>query len=202
MIDNTSNDNKLNSILQHFHSISEVTIGKRIRETRKQKGLTQKKLGELCGMSEAQISQYETGYRNPSYKTLYRIAEALEISKGDLIFGDSDYKFGDPEFVKEMNDLISTLEENLGEEVKQDNTPQWIYNALEWYEDYSKMDYWAYDWDIDRNASNPNANEGESIRKALKALVFYFFKLNPEGRAKLFERLRELNEMPRYTKNK
>lgn len=191
-----TNENTIDMIMRHHHMVSEVTIGQRIRDARKEKGLTQKKLGELCGMSDAQIRQYEIGYRNPSYKTLNKIADALGVNKGDLIFGDSDYKYGDPEFARILDDLANTL----GESGKADSNPQWIYEALEWFEAKEKMDWAYYDWDIDINSSDPISNDEGNIREAIQALVFYFLKLNPIGRTKLFERIKELNELPKYTK--
>ena len=57
-----------------------MTIGERIREERKKQGLTQKRLGELCGIAEPTIRKYELGKLNPKYQTLQKIAGALNIS--------------------------------------------------------------------------------------------------------------------------
>lgn len=62
-----------------------MAIGENIRKIRKEKKLTQKELGKLCGMSEAQIGQYENGLRNPKMETLKKIAKALKVSSFDLI---------------------------------------------------------------------------------------------------------------------
>ena len=62
-----------------------MTVGENIKKIRKEKGLTQKELGKLCGMSEAQIGQYENGLRNPKMETLKKIANALDISYFELL---------------------------------------------------------------------------------------------------------------------
>ncbi|WP_270588766.1 helix-turn-helix domain-containing protein [Faecalibacillus intestinalis] len=62
-----------------------MTVGENIKKIRKEKGLTQKELGKLCGMSEAQIGQYENGLRNPKMETLEKIANALDISYFELL---------------------------------------------------------------------------------------------------------------------
>ena len=62
-----------------------MTVGENIRKIRKEKKLTQKELGKLCGMSEAQIGQYENGLRNPKMETLEKIANALDISYFELL---------------------------------------------------------------------------------------------------------------------
>ena len=62
-----------------------ATIGERIRECRKEKGLTQKKLGELCGIKEPNIRKYELGKANPKLETILKIAKALDINEFELM---------------------------------------------------------------------------------------------------------------------
>lgn len=59
-------------------------IGSKMKHFRQQKKLTQKKLGELCGLSEGMIRQYELGLRNPKIETIQKIAVALEVSPNRL----------------------------------------------------------------------------------------------------------------------
>lgn len=56
-----------------------------LKKLRKASGLTQKQLGELVGISEAQVSLIENGNRNPSFETALKIAEALDCEYADLI---------------------------------------------------------------------------------------------------------------------
>ncbi|MFA9379139.1 MAG: helix-turn-helix domain-containing protein [Lachnotalea sp.] len=56
-----------------------MTVGENIKRIRKEKGLTQKKLGELCGINEANIRKYELGNANPKIETIDKIASALGI---------------------------------------------------------------------------------------------------------------------------
>ena len=62
-----------------------MPTGTRIKELRKQKGLTQKQLGELCGMYESQIRKYENGNANHKIETLQKIADALGVPITELI---------------------------------------------------------------------------------------------------------------------
>ena len=50
-----------------------------IRKIRKEKGLTQRELGELCGMADSAIRRYESGRANPKIETLQKIANALNV---------------------------------------------------------------------------------------------------------------------------
>ena len=53
--------------------------GELIRKYRIEKGLTQKQLGEKCGINEANIRKYELGTQKPKIETLERIAAGLDI---------------------------------------------------------------------------------------------------------------------------
>ena len=62
-----------------------ASIGDNIRMVRKQKGITQKVLGEMIGVSNTYLSDIEIGRTNPSIKTLKKIASGLEISYIELL---------------------------------------------------------------------------------------------------------------------
>ncbi len=66
-----------------------MTIGENIRKARKKAKLTQKQLGELCGMADSAIRRYESGGANPKPETLKKIADALDLSLFDLY--DEDF---------------------------------------------------------------------------------------------------------------
>ena len=69
-----------------------MTVGERIRAARKAQGLTQKQLGEKCGIAEPTIRRYELGKLNPKPDTLKKIAKALGVlwlSLGDYDLGTS-----------------------------------------------------------------------------------------------------------------
>ena len=68
-----------------------MPTGTKIKEIRKQKGLTQKQLGDLCGIADSNIRKYENGKQNPKIETLQKIADALECSLMSLI-GMKEYK--------------------------------------------------------------------------------------------------------------
>lgn len=62
-----------------------MTVGERIKQARKLKGLTQKQLGELSETSEITVRQYELGKRQPRLEQLRRIASALDVEWTDLV---------------------------------------------------------------------------------------------------------------------
>lgn len=84
--------------------------GDMIRKYRKEKGLTQKQLGDLCGIADSNIRKYESGKQNPKIKTLQRIADALSISIYDLMEFDEYYSKSDKmRMVKYLNQLESGI---------------------------------------------------------------------------------------------
>lgn len=58
---------------------------KMLRTERKAKGLTMKELGEMIGVSESAISQYETGKREPDNTTLVKLSEIFGVSVDYLL---------------------------------------------------------------------------------------------------------------------
>ncbi len=62
-----------------------MTIGERIKEIRKEAGLTQKELAEMCEIAIITIQQYERNKRQPRIEQLQRIAAALGVLPGDLL---------------------------------------------------------------------------------------------------------------------
>lgn len=81
----------------------ELLFAKRLRELRKEKGLSQVELGERLGYGYTAISNYESGRNEPSFSDFIRICEILDVS-ADYILGIADIR--KPYAVLEKNDLI------------------------------------------------------------------------------------------------
>jgi transcriptional regulator with XRE-family HTH domain len=62
-----------------------LALGKRVRELRKERGLSQEKLAEHARIHENHVRRIEGGTANPSYLVLLRITKALGVRLGDLI---------------------------------------------------------------------------------------------------------------------
>lgn len=59
--------------------------GKKLRELRLLRGLTQKELAYMCGLTDSAIRNYELENRSPSEEQLRKIAEALQCDPSALI---------------------------------------------------------------------------------------------------------------------
>jgi transcriptional regulator with XRE-family HTH domain len=62
-------------------------FGRRLRELRLERGLTQERLAELAGRDRTYIGQAERGFCNPSLTTIGTLARVLGVKKSDLIGG-------------------------------------------------------------------------------------------------------------------
>ncbi len=76
-------------------TLNYVTIGKMIRHYRLDKSITQEELAFRIGSSAAYISYLENGKKKPSLQKLLQIADALDVTINDFIYGStyrSDHK--------------------------------------------------------------------------------------------------------------
>lgn len=60
-------------------------IGKRITDLRTKKGLSQKKLAIMTGITEASLSRYENDLREPKITTLVKLSNTLDCTVDYLI---------------------------------------------------------------------------------------------------------------------
>lgn len=65
-------------------------IGQRIKNSRREKELTQEVFSELLGVSIEHLSRIETGSCRPSLQLIEKICRILEISEESLMFGNSN----------------------------------------------------------------------------------------------------------------
>ena len=67
--------------------IEDFLIGEAIKKTRLQQNLTQKQLGELVGVKEAQISKIESG-KSITWNTIVKVFKAMGANSGVLDLGE------------------------------------------------------------------------------------------------------------------
>ncbi len=67
-----------------------LTIGRRIREIRKARGMTLQALTDKCGLSSSMLSLVERGIASPSIGSLIVVSEALGTTMSELIGGGDE----------------------------------------------------------------------------------------------------------------
>ncbi len=65
-------------------------VGNRIKESRKDKGMTQKEVAEVLCMTQQQYSRFENGVFELDYANLIKISQLFEVSL-DYLFGLSQF---------------------------------------------------------------------------------------------------------------
>ena len=63
---------------QYEYELRMDLLGQMIRTTRKEKNLTQEKLGELIGVNKSQISKLENNTNSATIETIIRVFKALK----------------------------------------------------------------------------------------------------------------------------
>ncbi|QMV44729.1 helix-turn-helix domain-containing protein [Cohnella cholangitidis] len=85
-------------------------VGARIRQIRKERGITQEQLGERAQLQSTYIGGVERGERNISLDTLEKIIVALEMKLPEFFyFGDISVDSPDVEKAQLINTYISKL---------------------------------------------------------------------------------------------
>ena len=152
-----------------------MTIGQRIRDARKNAGMTQTELAKKLNIPFQSISQWERDLRNPKFDTIQRIADALEIHPFDLM--------GIDEEMRKYEIAIETggeAEEPVLHEVKEllHKDPRLLYDELS---DMQRTEFW------------------EILMKPLPVMLIESFdKLNSKGQNIAVQRVQELCKIPEY----
>jgi transcriptional regulator with XRE-family HTH domain len=62
-----------------------VRFGRKLRQIRQQKGVSQEKLADRAGLHRTYVSSVERGERNISLVNIERLADALNVCMADLM---------------------------------------------------------------------------------------------------------------------
>lgn len=90
--------------------------GTRIRDLRKDAGMSQDQLAELASLNRVTIAKYESGKVEPGAQALSRIADALDVTV-DQLLGRSDMR-------QEQDDVMA-----LREQLRRDPNTRLLFDA-------------------------------------------------------------------------
>lgn len=71
-------------------------LARRIRSLREERGMTQEDFAARCGISVSFASLLERGERSPSYETMVKVAEALQLPLSELFRNALSPAYDDP----------------------------------------------------------------------------------------------------------
>ena len=96
------------------------TIAQRISRARRHLNINQKELAQKANITEASLSRYENGIREPKSAVLTRLAEALEVSTDYLLGLSEDRTYEDSDISNKSEKDIKVILENAEKMLKQD----------------------------------------------------------------------------------
>ena len=102
----------------------EMTIGRRIAQLRKEKGLTQDELSQMMEVSAQAVSKWENDQTCPDIASLPKLAKILGVTVDELLSGKEENvpvaRVLKPEARKELKDMMLRIvvDETYGDHVK------------------------------------------------------------------------------------
>lgn len=91
---------------------SKNIIGQRIKTMRLSRGMTQADLAKAIGQSQASITMYETGKREPDFETLESLADVFNVPLISFVDGDGTVSVSHSDG-KPQNDDLRLLVQDL-----------------------------------------------------------------------------------------
>ena len=68
-----------------MENISLVTLGKILKQRRKEKGFMQREVAEKIGTEQSIVSNWERGIRSPSFLDIYKLCQILDLTLDELL---------------------------------------------------------------------------------------------------------------------
>lgn len=150
-----------------------MTTGELIKQARQDAKMTQKQLGEKCGIADSAIRKYESGRVVPKICTIKKIANALNVPWYKLLSNNSQDQF--EILISDQNRMLEKIDKARDEQDK-------------------LLHEMAVELGKERHFNKSNAAAMEAYRSIKSDLD----RLNVEGLKKANERVHELTEVPRY----
>ncbi|MGQ7889256.1 helix-turn-helix domain-containing protein [Paenibacillus sp. 597] len=92
-------------------------VGARVRDIRKERGLTQEQLAEVSGFHFTYIGAVERGEKNITLLNLEKMAEALDIEVQEL-FRYADLDLGQTSKQRDLQEVLDLLLRQSNEDIK------------------------------------------------------------------------------------
>lgn len=142
---------------------------------RKEAGLSQKELANEIGVAQASINYWEKGQRTPSISMVTLIADYFHVSLENLLTRNEHIEFGEYE-QNQREEAVKNAPRSIGK-TKDGKAPKFTGPSMS----------------IKEAIAETEADELERLQNAYK-------QLNRKGKIKAVERVEELTEISRYTK--
>ena len=102
--------NLYNLCIGEYMKTKKELLGLRIKEFRENRKLTQDKLSEMVGIDPKHLSRIENGRNYPSFETLEKILESLDISYEDIF--NFNHLVSKVELLNKISEKLNNLSED------------------------------------------------------------------------------------------
>ena len=183
-----------------------IKIGSKIKKARISKGIRQNDMAEKLELSVSTYSNYENNYREPKLDIVEKICSILDMTIDELmdfpingtescsanpLHYDQSYSYASSE---ELDKRFEQQEKQEEEAAKR--APKFV--------TYDENGNEIKDGKVPKFTGGPSMSIAEAIAEAeaieLERLQAAYKRLNRKGKAKAVERVEELTEVSRYTK--
>lgn len=100
----------------------ELYFGEKIKQARESKGMKQKDFADALKLSQAAVSQFESGARHPTPKTIEKMCEVLDVTREELVGKENKESFEkamlmrnlkglSPESIRKLNEIAKMFKE-------------------------------------------------------------------------------------------
>lgn len=184
-----------------------METGERIKEARLISGLTQKELGDRCGINEANIRKYESGRQNPKYETLQKISSAIQLP---VSFLQGEQPFENLSLLHRARGLI--LFKLKEAEIFSFDEPVYTMKSLEYYQLIARYvvsvceNSETNDIDIKFKINNSQLQQTtfklakKDISTSERELLRLIRNLSAHGQEEAIKRIKEMLAIPEYRK--
>ena len=93
-----------------------MTVGEKIKQLRKERGLTQEELGDILGVKKAAVQKYESGQvQNLKQSTIKKLCETFNKTPDYFIFDNFDLEL--EKMLKKELEFVQIIKIRYGEDV-------------------------------------------------------------------------------------
>ena len=173
-----------------------MTTGERIRQARKSAGMTQAELAHKLGISAAGIAQWENDLRNPKIETLRKLADALGVTPGYLLYGDTDPV---QRSLFDAEDTAKALKGELQKSLETGKiTPALTNGKAAKALSVLENQMWTAVDEIGKESGSALLQLFRFLPPDLRDIVVYYEELNADGQRVARERIEELTQIYKY----
>ena len=166
-------------------------LASRIKELRKDKGITQKDLAQITGLSYSSIVCYENGVREPNSKAMAALEKYFNVS-GEFLRGEADKS----EFFQNSENINDELDQVIIQ-IQAFKNKYLISNQAEQLLAATALA--ALIQKVTEQLLVPGVADQISVDEMLNPF-FTIFNLNNAGRTELNKRANELTQLKQYKK--